>query len=168
MASKKIEDALEEAINAFEEYPDEREIETGLKTGDAMELQLRKSCRLLKASEELLEENGYYILVIDACFTAIERTLQAYLLEKNVLKEGETVFDHEKIYRMARNTGIYDKDFEEDLKMLWKENRSKNYYRDGIPSETRAEKMYKLAKSVHKHVVGMSSEGYVCMCGFGI
>lgn len=165
MPSNEMEEALEEAISEFDENPEEKEIEHGLDTKDSMELQLRKACRLLKASEKLLKkENSHYILIIDACFISIERSIQAFLLEKRVIEEGDPVFDHEKIYQLGTQTGIYGSDYEQKLKQLWKDNRSKTYYRDGLPSKSRAEKMFNLATAIHNHIVGMSNEGHKCMC----
>lgn len=164
MTSNRMENCLEEARSQFDVPPNEDEIEDGLNTNDETELQLRKACRLLKASKELLEEKSYYILVIDACFTAIERSIQARLYEVNILDEGEAVFDHERVYEEGAMAGIYDEEFAESLKQLWSENRSKNYYREGIPSISRAKKMYDLASSIHDHVIGMSSNGHKCIC----
>jgi hypothetical protein len=164
MTSNEMEECLKEARSEFDKPPEEENIENGLNTNDATELQLKKACRLLKASKELLEKDSYYILVIDACFTAIERSIQARLYEVGAIDEGKAIFDHERIYEEGRMIGIYDGDFEESLKRLWSENRSKNYYREGIPSRERAEKMYNLATSVHSHIMGMSSNGHKCLC----
>lgn len=71
-------------------------------------------------------------------------SIQARLYEVNILDEGEAVFDHERIYEEGAMAGIYDEEFAESLKQLWTENRSKNYYREGIPSLSRARKMYEL------------------------
>lgn len=165
MTNNKMEEALEEAISEFDKTPSDNEVENGLNTEDSMELQLRKSCRLLDASKELLEkEDSHYIIIIDACFISIERSIQAYLLEKKLVDEGEPLFDHEKIYRLGRNAGLFDEEFEKRIKDLWKDNRSKTYYRDGLHSEGRAEKMFQLAESVHDHIVGMSDSGHKCIC----
>ncbi|QGA80522.1 hypothetical protein [Candidatus Nanohalobium constans] len=165
MTNSDMEDALEEAISKFDESPPHEEIENGLNTEDSMKLQLRKSCRLLDASEKLLEKDeSHYIIIIDACFISIERSIQAYLLEKKLIDEGEPLFDHEKIYRLGRQAGLFDEDFEQRIKNLWKDNRSKTYYRDGLPSKGRAEKMFRLAEAVHNHIVGMSNSGHKCIC----
>jgi hypothetical protein len=165
MTSKEMKKYLEEAKDEFDQIPDSEEIEPGLDIDDPSELQLRKACRLIDASEKLLrEENSHYILIIDASFIAIERSIHSRLLETGVVEEGDPIFKHDKMYKLGKETGIYDDEYEEKLKQLWQENRSKTYYRDGIPSEKRAEAMHKLAKSVHDYIVGMSNNGHKCLC----
>lgn len=164
MAANEMEKCLREARSEFDSAPEEEEIESGLNTEDETDLQLRKACRLLEASRELLEEKSYYIIVIDACFTAIERSIQARLHEVNILDDGEALFDHDSIYDEGAMAGIYSEDFGDSLKQLWSENRSKNYYRSGTPSLSRARKMYRLARSIHFHITGMSGRGHKCIC----
>ena len=164
MASNKMKRVMEDVKREFKRSTDPREVEKGLDTDDSGIMQLRKACRLLQASKKLVEENGYYTLVIDASFVAMERSVQAILLEKGIIEEGETVFDHEKILDKGEKAGIYGEDFKNDLKQIWSENRSKHYYRYGKPTEKRAEKIQELAESLHEQVKGMSSEGYKCIC----
>lgn len=129
MEGSDVDDALEQAREQFEAEPAEVEADLDVDDGDI--LQLRKACRLLTAIDDLRDVDGYYTLMIEAAFTAMERTLQFYLIEKDVLDEDEYPQKHEDVYRKGSMTGLYSDEFGERLMHLWKENRSKTYYRDG-------------------------------------
>ena len=73
MSSTTIESLIEDVQRAFDEPPEH--VETGLDVDDAALLQLRKACRLLAGSDQLLDA-GYYTLVIEASFVAIEGASQ--------------------------------------------------------------------------------------------
>nr|WP_254279285.1 hypothetical protein [Halomicroarcula marina] len=73
MSSTRIEQLLNDAQAAFDHRP--TDIEAGLNVSDAALLQLRKACRLL-AGAKALQEQGYYTLVIEASFVAMERTVE--------------------------------------------------------------------------------------------
>ena len=81
MDNSHIEEKLDEVQILFDRRPEE--VETGLDVGDPGMLQLRKACRLLEAARQLIEENGFYTVVIETSFGAIERTLQFYLQEND-------------------------------------------------------------------------------------
>ena len=72
MSSTTIESLIDEVQWAFDEPPGR--IESGLDVDDAALLQLRKACRLLAGSEQLLG-TGYYTLVVESSFVAIERSV---------------------------------------------------------------------------------------------
>jgi hypothetical protein len=162
MDNSAVDDALEAAEQAFQQPVDEPE--TGLDVDDGALLQLRKSCRLLNAVEALREQNGYYTLMIEAAFTAIERTLQFYLVEKGVLAEDEYPHNHETVYDLGAQAGLYSDDFGDRLLYLWNENRSKTYYRAGKASEPRAETMIALATQLHTHTINMTDKKHECRC----
>ena len=104
MENSRIEAALDDAIEAFRGTTDAPE--DGLTVDDPALLQLRKACRLLEAGEFLAAENGYYTLVIEASFGVIERTLQFYLLEAELLHEDEFV-SHEHVYDRGEQAGLF-------------------------------------------------------------
>ena len=81
MSSNRIETLIDEVQAAFDRPP--ADIERGLETDEADILQLRKSCRLLAGAETLLEQ-GFYTLVVEASFVAIERVIEFKLLEGGV------------------------------------------------------------------------------------
>jgi hypothetical protein len=89
MENSEIEDMLDQASEAFRRSPESPE--AGLSVDDPALLQLRKACRLLEAAEFLKAEDGYYTLVIEAAFSVVERTLQFYLLEHEVLATDDFV-----------------------------------------------------------------------------
>lgn len=161
MEHSRIEDLLDQVRTLFDERPET--VETGLAVDKADLLQLRKACRLLAAATHLKEANGYYTLVIEASFAAIERTLQFYLLNKNFLQPEEYV-DHRTVYERSHQAGLYDEAFKEKLIGLWRDNRSRSYYREGVGSEQRAEKMLELAKAVHSHVLQLAGYSHECSC----
>jgi len=72
-----IRDQLGEAERTFEGSPGT--IEEGLDVDDAELVQLRRACRLLEVGSNLLDQ-GYYTVVIESAFVAIERTIQFRLI----------------------------------------------------------------------------------------
>ncbi len=161
MENSDVETLLGEAETAFER--EATEIETGLDVDGAGMLQLKKACRLLKAAKHLREENGYYTVVIEASFGAIERTLQFYLL-KNGFLQPEEYIDHQTVYERSYDAGLYDEELRDRLTELWMDNRSQSYYRQGIASQRRAEKMLELVEAVHTHVLQLAGESHECIC----
>jgi hypothetical protein len=129
MDDSHIEDELDEVQNLFDRRPEE--VETGLDVDDPGMLQLRKACRLLEAGRQLIEENGYYTVVIETSFGAIERSLQFYLLENDFLHPDEYI-DHQSVYEESYEAGLYNQEFRDKLVELWRNNRSRSYYREGV------------------------------------
>jgi len=161
MDNSNIEDALDHVKQLFEQQPSN--VETGLEVDEPALLQLRKSCRLLEASQHLEQENGYYTVVIEACFAVIERTLQFYLLENRFLEPDEYI-DHREVYERSHEAGLYNEQFKEKLVGLWRDNRSRTYYREGVGSMERSQKMLELAEQIHNHVLQLSGESHKCIC----
>jgi hypothetical protein len=161
MDDSHIEDELDEVQNLFDRRPEE--VETGLNVDDPGMLQLRKACRLLEAGRQLIEENGYYTVVIETSFGAIERTLQFYLLENDFLHPDEYI-DHQSVYEESYEAGLYNQEFRDKLVELWRNNRSRSYYREGVGSNERAEKMLGLAEAIHEHVLHLAGESHECIC----
>lgn len=161
MESSTVENFLDEARTLFDERPEH--VEAGLAVDSAELLQLRKACRLLEAANTLIAENGYHTVVIEASFGAIERTLQFYLLEEEFLHPEEYV-DHQTVYDRSHEAGLYDREFKEKLVGLWRNNRSRSYYREGVGSEKRAEKMLELAEAIHSHVLQLAGRSHECIC----
>jgi hypothetical protein len=161
MSSTQIEQLIADAQAAFDQRP--IEIESGLDTKDAAVLQLRKGCRLLAGAEALREE-GYYTLVIEAPFVAIERTVEFRLLERGILEPDDLPGTHPGVYQEAATIGIFSEATAEDLADLWRDHRAKTYYQDGLATAHRAEQMYALASEIHRFVTGRSSQSHECLC----
>ncbi|MDY6765498.1 MAG: hypothetical protein SV377_07455 [Halobacteria archaeon] len=161
MKDSSIEDLLDEVKTLFDERPET--VETGLEVDSASLLQLRKACRLLTAANHLRQENGYYTVVIEVSFAAIERTFQFYLLEKGLLHPDEYI-GHQMIYEQGHRAGLYNEEFKEKLFDVWQDNRSHSYYRGGVGSEGRAEKMLELAEAIHNHVLQLAGQSHECIC----
>ena len=161
MEDSEIEDLLDEALELFEQ-PGEN-VEEGLDVDDPTLLQLRKACRLIDAARFLQSRDGYYTVIVEASFAAIERTIQFYLLEQGLLHEDEYV-DHEEVYERGIQAGLYDEVFSDKLDTLWRNNRSETYYREGIATEERAEKMLELAEATHQHVLQIAGQRHECIC----
>lgn len=161
MEDSGIEDTLDEAIEAFRRSPTVPE--DGLSVDDPALLQLRKACRLLDAAEFLEGEDGYFTIVIEASFSVIERTLQFYLLDQEVLDAADFV-SHEHVYELGEQAGLYDADFRDKLLDLWSNNRSRTYYREGVSSAASAAHMVALARHVHDHVLQLAGLSHECIC----
>ncbi|WP_233740805.1 hypothetical protein [Halobaculum saliterrae] len=161
MDDSDVEDLLDEATTLFERPGNQ--FEEGLDVDDPTLLQLKKACRMIDAAQFLQQEDGYYTVVIEASFSAIERTIQFYLLDTGLLHEDEYI-NHENVYQMGEDAGLYTKEFAGKLTNLWRNNRSDTYYREGIATEERARKMLELAKAVHSHVLQLAGESHECIC----
>ena len=156
-----IADVLDEAQTLFERPGDG--LEAGLDVDEPTLLQLRKACRLIDAANFLREQDGYYTVVVETSFAAIERTIQFYLLDTGLLHEDEYI-DHESVYRRGKDAGLYGEEFAGKLTNLWRNNRSDTYYREGIATEPRADKMLDLAEEIHSHVLQLAGESHECVC----
>lgn len=161
MENSEIEDLLDEAQTLFER-PGEN-FEDGLDVDDSTLLQLRKACRLIDAASFLQERDGYYTVIIETSFAAIERTIQFYLLEQGLLYQDEYV-DHATVYERGTQAGLYTQEFAEKLDSLWRNNRSETYYREGIATRDRSEKMLELAETVHQYVLQLAGQRHECVC----
>lgn len=161
MENSDAEDRLEEARRLFDRKP--TGVESGLDVDDPALLQLRKACRLIEAGDHLNAADGYHTVVVETSFGAIERTLQFYLLEKGFLTPEEYV-DHRTVYERGRDAGLYDEPFETKLLDLWKNNRSRSYYREGVATRDRAGTMLELANAVHRHVLHLAGADHRCIC----
>jgi len=161
MSSTRIEQLIDDVQAAFDRRP--ADIESGLDVDDAALLQLRKACRLLAGAATLRDE-GYYTLVIEASFVAIERTVEFRLLERGTMQPDDLPGSHPGVYREAASAGIFAESLAENLADLWRDHRAKTYYQDGLAAAERAEKMYALASEIHAFIVGRSSQGHECLC----
>lgn len=161
MSSTRIEQYIDDVQAAFDRCP--ADIESGLDVDDAALLQLRKACRLLAGAASLRDE-GYYTLVIEASFVAIERTVEFRLLERGTMQPDDLPGTHPGVYREAAAAGIFAESTAEDLADLWRDHRAKTYYQDGLAAADRATKLYALAREVHAFIVGRSAQGHECLC----
>lgn len=161
MESNELESLLERAERTFER--EARTVEDHLDVSSAALLQLRKACRLLQAAERLREE-GYYTVGIESAFVSMERTVEFRLLEQEVFESDDLPQNHTDVYESGADVGLYSEEFQRRLEELWKDYRSKTYYRDGLASANRADRTNALARELHRHVVGFSQQGYECVC----
>jgi hypothetical protein len=161
MSSTRIEQLVDEVKASFDRRP--TEIESGLDVEDAALLQLRKACRLL-AGAESLRSDGYYTLVVEASFVAIERTVEFRLLDRGTTEPDDLPGSHPGVYREAASAGIFAESVAKDLADLWRDHRAKTYYQDGLATAERADKTDALANEIHAFVVGRSARGHECLC----
>lgn len=156
-----VEDALEEAQQAFEREPTRKE--SGLDVDDDALLQLRKACRLLDAARYLRTQNGYYTVVIETSFIAIERSIHFYLLHATGMDSAEFV-THVDVYQRGAEANLYNESLGDQFIQLWRENRSKTYYRQAVGGETQADAMLQLATAVHRYILNLLSIDHECIC----
>lgn len=160
MTSKELETALADAEDAFQRKPTTPEV--GLEhVSDAAVLQLRKACRLLDAAGFLLDRNGHFTVIIEACFVSIERSIQFYVEEKGYEVAGQR---HTEVYDLGVQAGLFSQNIADRLEALWLENRSESYYRTGVAGEYRARMIYKLAGQLHNEIVQLTRT-QDCICG---
>lgn len=156
-----VEDAFEDAQQAFEREPTRKE--SGLDVDDDALLQLRKACRLLEAARFLRTQNGYYTVVIETSFIAIERSIHFYLLYATGMNSTEFV-THSDVYQRGAEANLYSKSLGDRFLQLWRENRSKTYYRQAVGGEAQADAMLQLATDVHRYVLDHVSIDHKCIC----
>jgi len=125
MSSTEIARLIEQAERAFDAPPEG--VETGLEVQDAALLQMRKACRLLASADQLLD-GGYYTLVIEASFVAIERSIEFRLLERGNLEPRDLPGSHTSVYREAARVGVLSEESADRLADLWRNHRAKTYY----------------------------------------
>ena len=156
--------ALERAQDAFEMIGRGRAtFEDGI-SGDAdWKTQLSKACRLLEVVETHQAQNGYYTAVIEVCFGAIERSIEAYALSmtNDTLQDFQ---DYQFSYDRAHQIGLFERDTARAMKGLYSENRTESYYGGGRPTEEQADAMTELTIAVHEFAVSQIREGGVCLC----
>lgn len=137
--------------------------EDGIEPGGDWETQLTKACRLLEVADVLREQDGYYTAVIEICFGAIERSIEAYAVAMTG-DEVEDFEDHEYSYERAHEIGLLEEEAARRVMRLYNENRTESYYGGSRPNDRQAEAMYDLALRVHEFAVDQIREGGVCIC----
>ena len=161
MVNEAVRDDLAAAERSFEVSPEA--VEEGLDVDDPALVQLRRACRLLAAGARLLD-NGYFTVVIESSFVAIERTIQFRLIHDGAMKPEQVISNHDQLYRRGIETGLFDETFGERLTELWNQNRSKTYYRLGIATENQARTMHRLASNLHQHLINVTGVKHECIC----
>ena len=156
--------ALERTQDAFEMVGRGRTaFEDGISANEDWKAQLTKACRLLEVVEVLQSQNGYYTAVVEVCFGAIERSIEAYALAMT----GDTLQDyqdHQFSYERAHQVGLFERETAEAMRDLYSENRTESYYGGGRPTEEQAEALTDLASAVHQFAASQIREGGVCLC----
>ncbi len=110
-----------------------------------------------------LLERGFYTLVIEASFVAIERVIEFKLLEGGV-EPRDLPGTHPGVYTDATRRGILSEYVAENLQDLWRNHRAKTYYQDGLAARERARLLFELASETHEYVVNQSSKRHECRC----
>lgn len=156
--------ALDRARDAFELVGDGRpRFEAGIDVDAPWKTQLTKGCRLLEVADVLRARDGYHVAVIEVCFGAIERSIEAYALAM-AGDELADFRDHEFCYRRAHEIGLFERDTALAMRDLYGENRTESYYGGGRPTEGQATAMVDLARAVHDFSVDQIRDGGVCRC----
>ncbi|WP_017343662.1 hypothetical protein [Halorubrum sp. T3] len=158
-----IRTALDAAIDAFNEegfgVPNR---EDEIATDDDWKTQLTKACRLLDAVARI-DGQGHYTAVIELCFGATERSIEAYALAVGG-DELDDFHDHTHCYDRAADLGLLSRTATRELRGLYDDNRTDSYYGGKRPSEKQADSLYALSHSVHQYVTDQIREGGVCVC----
>ena len=119
--------ALDRAQDAFEMVGRGRiAFEEGISADEDWKTQLTKACRLLEVVDTLQAQDGYYTAVIEVCFGAIERSIEAYALAmtNDTLQDFQ---DHQFSYERAHQIGLFERETAEAMKDLYSENRTESY-----------------------------------------
>jgi hypothetical protein len=156
--------ALDRAQDAFEMDGRGRPaFEDGISADEDLKTKLTKACRLLEVVDTLQSQDGYYTAVIEVCFGANERSIEAYALAMT----NDTLQDlqgHQFSYERAHEIGLFERETAEAMRDLYSENRTESYYGGGRPTQEQADTMTDLANAVHEFTVSQIREGGVCLC----
>lgn len=163
MDNSYVEDSLEAAERAFRDTRGQT-VETGLDIDDAATIQLRKACRLLTAAQALNDQNGYYTVVIEASFVAVERSIQAFLLERGYSEPQDLRYGHTDGYERAAEVNLFSSEFGDRLTEHWAQNRADIYYREAPASAEQATAMLELAEDIHQYILDFASLLPNCLC----
>lgn len=176
MSSSDLPRSLLRAIELAEEsfdLPLGEGIEPGLPNPGAplMEIQMAKACRMqtllkgLHSGRSELADGRFYTAIVELSFAVLERSAHAYLLSKGVANDEDNLH-HDHILEYAGKSGLLDAEIADSLIQLRRMNRSKVYYREGIPGHQLTDAMVRLADEVHiwasrasKTLLGL------CTCG---
>lgn len=63
--------------------------------------------------------------------------------------------------------GLYNADVRDKLLGLWRNNRSRIYYRECIGSQRSVARMITLARQLHDHVAQLAGQSHECICSDG-
>lgn len=74
---------------------------------------------------------------------------------------------HSDVYERGAEANLYSKSLGDQFVQLWRENRSKTYYRQAVGGETQADAMLELATAVHQYILDYLSIGHECICTRG-
>lgn len=163
MDNSDVSDVLVDAEDAFRDTRGQRN-EHDLDVADGTLVQLRKACRLLEAARTLREQNGYYTVVIESSFVAIERSIQSHLLHRGYVSGEDLRFEHTAVYQHGAEANLFSQEFAARLTQLWKQNRAEVYYRETVASAEQADAMLSLAEAVHEYVLDFASLRHECVC----
>lgn len=163
MDGSDVEDALKTAERAFQDTRGQS-TETDLDVADEALVQFRKACRLLEAARTLRSQNGYYTVVIEASFVAIERSIQFYLLSRGQAAGEDLRHEHTAVYRRGAEVNLFSDAFAARLIQLWQQNRAEVYYRETVASAEQADAMLQLAVTIHQYLCEFASVQHECVC----
>lgn len=131
--------------------------------GTAWQTQLTKACRYLASSRALRAADGFNGAVVELSFSAIERTLEAYLLRHTADDLGD-YRDHETVYTRAAEQGVFERETARKLRRLYRRNRTEHYYGGSVPTQRTEDAMFELAEHVHRYVREFVTDEPVCLC----
>ncbi|SIR67746.1 hypothetical protein SAMN05421858_3292 [Haladaptatus litoreus] len=163
MDDSSVEDALNTAEQAFQDTRGQSS-ETDLDVSDEALVQLRKACRLLEAARTLRSQNGYYTVVIEAFFVAIERSIQFYLFHQGQAAGEDLRHEHTAVYQRGAEVNLFSESFAARLIQLWQQNRAEVYYRETVASAEQADAMLQLAEDLHRYLRKFASLRHECIC----
>ncbi len=163
MDNSYVDDALTAAERAFRDARNQT-VETGLDTTDEPVIQFRKACRLLTAARTLQRQNGYYTVIIEVSFAAIERSIQAFLLKRGYAEPNDLRYSHREAYNRAAEVNLFSGTFRDRLIEHWEQNRADVYYREAPASKEQAQAMLTLASDLHRYILDFTSLNRDCLC----
>lgn len=159
-----LQDAIEDAEDAFSHTAGTPEFEPGIDSSANAapgKVQFQKGCQFIEVGKILLGESENYTSVLEHGFSAIERTLEGYLLEYTNDDPWDYT-DHTDVYQRSGQLPL-DRVTLQKLQQFYDERRTEHYYGTLVTTKAQAESLLRVATMVHNHLADID-DGLASYC----
>jgi hypothetical protein len=153
-------DELSTAVAAFTRRGS---IEPGLDVQGEALLQLRKGCRILDGIRALRDIDRHHTLVVEGSFTALERTIQFYVVDSGLAATPDLT-THKDTFEYGVQAGVFSESTKDELVELWQNYRNGTYYQQERATAEQAEAMLEYTECMHDHIPTLAGREYDCIC----
>lgn len=138
-------------------------VEPGLDVEGEALLQLCKAYRILDGIRSLQEIDAHHTLVVEGSFTALERTVQFYVVDRDLAATNE-MQSHDDAFEYAAQAGVFSHSTKDELIELWQNHRNGTYYQQDRATAEQAAAILEYAECMHDHVPRLAGRAHDCIC----